>query len=65
MKWMLVIMLVIGILIIPLAVIGALMWGVSGQSGLVALSVVFVFVGIALTTGALAWIAKRGRRKTT
>ena len=63
MKWIPVIMLVIGILIIPLAAVGALMWSVSGQSGLVALSVVFVFVGVALSIGAGVWLAIRGRLK--
>ena len=64
MKWMPVIMLVIGVLIIPLAVCGFFMWGISDKDELMALSAVFVFVGIALTIGASVWIAKRGRRKT-
>ena len=65
MKWVPLIILVIGVLIIPLAVVGALMWGVSGKSALVALSAVFIFVGVALTIGALVWLAEQGRRKKT
>ena len=65
MKWMPVIMLVIGILIIPLAVCGFFMWGVSQQEELQALSAAFIFVGIALSIGAGVWLATRGRRKTT
>ena len=62
-SWKRVIVMVIGALVTLLAVFGALMWGVSGQGGLVALSVVFIFVGAALFIGALVWPAKRGRLK--
>ena len=61
MTWMRVIMVVIGILVAQLALFGTLMWGMSQQDALMALSVGFVFVGIALSIGALAWPAKRGR----
>ena len=65
MKWIPVIMLVIGVLIIPLAVIGYFMWGVSDKDELQALSAVFIFVGVALTIGAGVWLAIRGGRKIT
>ena len=64
MKWIPVIMLVIGVLLIPLAVCGFLMWGISDKDELIALSAVFIFVGVALTIGAGVWLAIRGRRKT-
>ena len=63
MKWMPVILLVIGILIVPLAVVGYLMWGVSQQDELRALSTVFIFVGVALSISAGVWLAIWGRRK--
>lgn len=53
MKWARILILIIGILVSILAVLGALMWGVSGQSELVALSVVFVIVGVVLIVSAL------------
>jgi hypothetical protein len=62
MKWVPVIMLVIGILIIPLAVIGYLMWGVSDKGELQALSAVFIFVGVVLSISAGVWLAIRGQR---
>ena len=65
MRWMLVIMLVIGVIITPLAVIGFFIWGVSGQDELKVLSAVFIFVGVALSIGAGVWLAIRGRRKPT
>ena len=61
MTWMRVIMVVIGVLVSQMAVWGALMWGMSQQDALMALSVGFVIVGIALSIGALVWPAKRGR----
>ena len=61
MTWMRVIMVVIGILVAQLALFGTLMWGMSQQDALMALSVGFVFVGVALSIGALVWPAKRGR----
>jgi len=64
MKWMPVILLVIGVLIIPLAVCGFFMWGISDKDELMVLSAVFVFVGVALSIGAGVWLAIRGRRKT-
>ena len=63
MTWIRVIMVVIGVLVAPLAVFGILMWGMSQQDALVALSVVFLLVGIALSIGALVWPAKRERRR--
>ena len=63
MKWMPVILLVIGILIIPLATCGYFMWGISDKDELMVLSVIFIFFGIALTIGAGVWLATRGRRK--
>ena len=65
MKWMPIILLAIGVLIMPLAVIGFFMWGVSQQDELQALSVVFIVVGVGLSIGAGVWLAIRGRRKTT
>ena len=62
MKWVPIIMLVIGVLIIPLAVVGYLMWGVSDKSELQALSAVFIFVGVVLSISAGVWLAIRGRR---
>ena len=59
MNWMPVILLVIGILIILLAVIGFLMWGVSDKSELQALSGAFIFVGVVLSIGAGVWLAIR------
>jgi len=61
MKWVPIIMLVIGVLIIPLAVVGYLMWGVSDKSELQALSAVFIFVGVVLSISAGVWLAIRGR----
>ena len=61
MKWMPVILLVIGVLIIPLAVCGFFMWGISDKDELVVLSAVFIFVGVALSIGAGVWLAIRGR----
>ena len=63
MNWKRIIVVVIGVIVTLLAVCGALMWSVSGQSALVALSIVFVVVGAALSIGALVWPAKRGRLK--
>ena len=59
--WMRVIVVVIGVLVALLALWGVFMWGVSQQYALVALSAVFLFVGIALSIGALVWPAKWGR----
>lgn len=55
MDWKRVIVVVIGIIVTLLAVCGALMWSVSGQDALVALSVVFAVFGVALSIGALVW----------
>ena len=63
MKWMPVMMLVIGVLVTLLAVLGILAWGVSDKDALVALSIVFVFVGVALSIGAVVWSVKRGRQE--
>ena len=62
MKWVPIIMLVIGVLIIPLAVVGYLMWGVSDKSELQALSAAFIFIGVFLSISAGVWLAIRGRR---
>ena len=59
--WMRVIVVVIGVLVALLALWGVFMWGVSQQYALVALSAVLLFVGIALSIGALVWPAKWGR----
>ena len=61
MNWIRVIGVVIGILVSLLAISGIFMWGVSQQGALVALSVVFLLVGVTLSIGALVWPAKRGR----
>jgi hypothetical protein len=53
MKWARILILIIGILVSILAVLGVFMWSVSGQGELVALSVVFVIVGVVLITYAL------------
>ena len=62
-SWKRIIVVVIGVLVTLLAMCGAFMWGFSGQGALVALSSVFVFVGLALSIGALVWPPKRGRLK--
>ena len=63
MNWMRVIVVVIGVLVTLLAMCGIFMWGMSQKDALVALSVVFLFVGVALSIGALVWPAKRGRQE--
>ena len=55
MKWMRVVVVVIGVIVALLAVTGILMWSVSGQDALVALSVIFLIAGVGLSIGALAW----------
>ena len=62
-NWIRVIMLVIGVLVSQMAVVGTVMWAMTQQYALMALSVAFIFVGIALSIGAIVWPAKRGRRK--
>ena len=62
MNWLRIIMVVIGVLVSLLAMFGIFMWGVSGEGALVALSVVFLLIGVALSIGALVWSAKRGRQ---
>ena len=64
-NWIRVIMLVIGVLVSQMAVVGTVMWAMTQQYALMALSVAFIFVGIALSIGAIVWPAKRGRRKIT
>ena len=59
MKWMRVIVLIIGLLVIIISVCGILAWSISQQEALVILSSVFVFIGVALVAGALAWPKKR------
>jgi len=63
-KWMRVCVVVIGVLVTLLAVWGILIGGMGQQDALVTLSVVFVFVGAALSIGALVWPAKRGRQES-
>jgi len=63
-NWIRVIMLVIGVLVSQMAVVGTVMWAMTQQDALMALSIAFIFVGIALSIGAIVWPAKRGRRKT-
>ena len=63
-KWMRIIVVVIGVLVTQLAMWGIFMWGMSQEYALMALSGVFVFVGVAMSIGALVWTVKRGRQKT-
>jgi hypothetical protein len=53
MKWTRITLLIIGTLVTLLAVLGVLMWSVSGQGELVALSVVFLIVGLVIVIYAL------------
>ena len=62
-RWNRIIVVAIGCIVTLLAVFGSIMWGVSKQNALVALSAVFVFVGVALSIGALVWPASRGRQE--
>ena len=64
-NWIRVIMLVIGVLVSQMAVVGTVMWAMTQQYTLMALSGAFIFVGIALSIGAIVWPAKWGRRKPT
>ena len=59
MNLMRIIVIIIGILITQLAIWGALAWGMSGEHTLAYLSVVFFFIGAALSIGSLVWPAKR------
>jgi hypothetical protein len=59
MKWVPIILLVIGVLVTMLAVCGIFAWGVSDKDELVALSVVFVFVGVALFIVGVVWLTKQ------
>ena len=59
--WKRISIMVIGIITAQVAILGILMWGMAGQDELMVLSVVFAFIGVALSIGALTWPAKRER----
>ena len=48
-----IILVVIGVLITLLVLCGALMWNMSQQDAIMAISVVFIIVGVALSIGGL------------